>query len=67
MNNFELKNPTRIIFGKNTIPQIGRELSLNKITKVLLLAGGGSIHHNDVYKQVTNSLLKYKIEFIEHF
>ena len=41
MNNFEFKNPTKIIFGKNTIEKLEDEIP--KDAKVLLLYGGGSI------------------------
>lgn len=29
MNNFEFQNPTKIIFGKDTISKIGEEISKN--------------------------------------
>ena len=41
MNNFEYKNPVKIIFGKSSIPKIAGEIPQN--AKVLMLYGGGSI------------------------
>ncbi|APY12340.1 NADH-dependent alcohol dehydrogenase [Seonamhaeicola sp. S2-3] len=54
MNNFEFKNPTKIIFGKDTIKQVKEEIPTN--AKVLLLYGGGSIKKNGIYNQVKTAL-----------
>tara|TARA_R110002051_G_scaffold4124_1_gene21692 strand:- start:35177 stop:36376 length:1200 start_codon:yes stop_codon:yes gene_type:complete len=54
MNNFEFKNPTKIIFGKNTIEKLESEIP--KDAKVLLLYGGGSIKKNGIYDQVKKAL-----------
>ncbi|WNH10312.1 iron-containing alcohol dehydrogenase [Thalassobellus suaedae] len=54
MNNFEFKNPTKIIFGKNTIEKLENEIP--KDAKVLLLYGGGSIKKNGIYDQVKTAL-----------
>ena len=54
MNNFEFKNPTKIIFGKDTIKEIANEIPSN--AKVLLLYGGGSIKKNGIYDQVKTAL-----------
>ena len=61
MNNFEFKNPTKIIFGKNTIEKLESEIPSD--AKVLLLYGGGSIKKNGIYEQVKKALSK--IEVIE--
>ena len=61
MNNFEFKNPTKIIFGKDTIKNIENEIPKN--AKVLLLYGGGSIKKNGIYDQVTTALVN--VDFIE--
>ena len=65
MQNFVFHNPTKIIFGKKTIPSIGPETLLWG-NKCLLLYGGGSIKKNDVYGQVTSSLKETGLEIIEH-
>lgn len=62
MNNFEFKNPTKIIFGKNTIEKVQNEIP--KDAKVLMLYGGGSIKKNGIYNQVKAALKNYElIEF----
>ncbi|MEN8927986.1 MAG: iron-containing alcohol dehydrogenase [Flavobacteriales bacterium] len=57
MNNFELYNPTKIIFGKGEIEKIKNEIP--KEAKVLLLFGGGSIKKNGIYDQVSSALADY--------
>ena len=54
MNNFEFKNPTKIIFGKDSIKKINEEIPGD--AKVLLLYGGGSIKKNGIYNQVKETL-----------
>lgn len=57
MNNFELYNPTKIIFGKREIQKIKNEIP--KDAKVLMLFGGGSIKKNGIYEQVKDALGEY--------
>ncbi|OBX26463.1 NADP-dependent alcohol dehydrogenase [Gelidibacter algens] len=59
MNNFEFKNPTKIIFGKDTINKLTDEIP--KDAKVLLLYGGGSIKKNEIYDQVKSALAKVEV------
>ena len=59
MLNFELKNPTKILFGKDQIKNLEKELPKN--AKVLMLYGGGSIKQNGVYEQVKNALHGHKV------
>jgi NADP-dependent alcohol dehydrogenase len=59
MNNFEFKNPTKIIFGKNTIEKLKNEIP--KDSKVLLLYGGGSIKKNGIYEQVKTALTNFEL------
>ncbi|WP_282054920.1 iron-containing alcohol dehydrogenase [Maribacter luteus] len=62
MNNFDFKNPTKIIFGKDTIEKLKEEIPAN--AKVLMLYGGGSIKKNGIYDQVKTALSKIDtIEF----
>ena len=65
MKNFEYYNPTKIVFGKNTIDRIGNEIKGFGLRKVLLIAGGGSIKTNGVYDQVVRSLDRTEIERVE--
>lgn len=59
MNNFEFKNPTKIIFGKGSIEKLSNEIP--KDSKVLMLYGGGSIKKNGIYDQVKSALANMDI------
>ncbi len=65
--NFEFYNPTRILFGRNTLEQIAPCIQSRRIGKVLLLAGGGSIRDNGVYHAVSSSLRAAGIQWVEHW
>lgn len=65
MNNFVFHNPTKIIFGKGTISEIGKEIKTAGIKKVLLVYGGGSIKKNGVYDAVIKSLRENGIDWVE--
>jgi len=54
MRNFNFQNPTRILFGRGQIENIGDEIPAD--ARVLLVAGGGSIRENGVLEQVTKAL-----------
>ena len=65
MKNFVFHNPTKIIFGKDTIPSIGSETAaLGK--KALMIFGRGSIMKNGIYGLVTKSLQDAGLTVIEH-
>jgi len=55
MNSFQLYNPTRLVFGKGTVSQLG-ELGKPYGTRVLLVYGGGSIKRIGLYDQVLEQL-----------
>ncbi len=59
MLNFELYNPTNLIFGKGQIEKI--TALLPKDAKILLAYGGGSIFKNGVHKQVTAALQGFEV------
>lgn len=59
MNNFEFKNPTKIIFGKGQIDKLSKEIPLD--AKIMMLYGGGSIKKTGIYEQVTKALLGYNL------
>lgn len=65
MNSFSFHNPTRIHFGAGQISVIGKEIADAGLSRVLLIAGSGSIKTNGVYKQVTESLQKHGITWVE--
>jgi alcohol dehydrogenase YqhD (iron-dependent ADH family) len=56
MVNFDFRNPTRIIFGKGTVANLGPLVKEYQGSSVLLHFGGGSIKANGVYDAVKKSL-----------
>ncbi|NPV89087.1 iron-containing alcohol dehydrogenase [Coprothermobacteraceae bacterium] len=65
MRNFNFYNPTKILFGLGRVKEIGAEISNAGISKVLLVAGGGSIKQNGVYDAVVLSLKQHGISWVE--
>jgi hypothetical protein len=65
MENFVFHNPTKIIFGRQTIPLIGPETAAYG-SRVLLVYGCGSIKRNSIYRQVTDALEHAGAVVIEH-
>lgn len=59
ISNFSFYNPVKIIFGKDTIRLLSKNIPKN--AKVMITYGGGSIFKNTVYDQVKNALLGYEI------
>src|SRR5690554_686526 len=59
MQNFEFKNPTKILFGKGQIENLTNEIP--KDANILMLYGGGSIKKNGVYDQVTKALSGFRV------
>ena len=59
MNNFELYNPTNLIFGKDQIKKLSNLIPKN--SRVLLAYGGGSIKKNGIYDQVISALKKFTV------
>jgi NADP-dependent alcohol dehydrogenase len=59
MFNFEFQNPTRLVFGRQTISRL-KDL-VPSGSKVLLTYGGGSILKNGVHKQVREALQGFEI------
>lgn len=58
MENFTFANPVKIIFGKETIKNISKEIPQG--SKVLMTYGGGSIKKNGVYDQAVKALNGYE-------
>jgi NADP-dependent alcohol dehydrogenase len=59
MNNFDLYNPVKILFGEGKIEQLPLEIPKN--ATILLTYGGGSIKKNGVYTKILLSLKGYKV------
>jgi alcohol dehydrogenase YqhD (iron-dependent ADH family) len=65
MQDFTYQIPTRIVFGRGAVSQIG-ELAGEYGKKALFLYGRSSIKRTGVYDSVAGSLKKSKIAFVEH-
>lgn len=62
MNNFTFQNPTKLIFGRDTILKLTKEIPSDK--KIMITFGGGSVKQNGVYDQVISALKGHSfIEF----
>ncbi|MBC5838987.1 iron-containing alcohol dehydrogenase [Flavobacterium muglaense] len=59
MLNFELYNPTNLVFGKGQMEKLGSLVPAG--AKILLAYGGGSIFKNGIHEQVINNLKGYEI------
>ena len=59
MLNFELYNPTNLIFGKNQIEKLASQIPQH--AKILLAYGGGSIFKNGIYDQVIEQLKDFEV------
>jgi NADP-dependent alcohol dehydrogenase len=59
MNNFEFKNPTKVLFGKGKIENLATEIPKN--AKILMLYGGGSIKKNGIFNQVKAALSNHEV------
>jgi alcohol dehydrogenase YqhD (iron-dependent ADH family) len=65
MQNFVFHNPTKIIFGHNTVPSVGQETA--KLgDKALLVYGRSSIQRTGLHGQVLTSLDKAGVSIVEH-
>lgn len=65
MRNFVLENPTKIIFGRDTVAQIGPEARAFG-TSALLVHGRQSLKRSGLYEQICQSLLGSGMRIVEH-
>ncbi|MBR1418120.1 MAG: iron-containing alcohol dehydrogenase, partial [Synergistaceae bacterium] len=65
MENFVWHNPTKVLFGKDTVPELIKLMCDEKIKNVLVLYGGKAIFKNGAYAQVIKALSENKINFTE--
>lgn len=66
MEDFEFYNPTKIIFGKNSIDKIANELKKIQCKKVMILYLGDYLEKSGVIDKVTGILKNAGIEFITY-
>ena len=64
MLNFNFQVPTRILFGRDRINELGKEV-LKYGNRVLLVYGGGSITQNGIYDRVIQILNDQEISYLE--
>ena len=64
MNNFIWYNPTRILFGRGTHNEVGRETAAYS-RRILLLYGGESLKAAGTYGAITKSLTEAGVEYRE--
>lgn len=64
MKNFEFRNPTKIIFGKGTEKEVGKECA-RYAKKVLLHYGAGSVIRSGLLDKVKKSLEEAQVEYVE--
>lgn len=57
MLNFNFYNPTEIFFGEGQVDEITKAIPSE--AKVLVVYGGGSIHKNGIYEQVSAALSEF--------
>lgn len=60
IKNFVYQNPTKLIFGKDKIKSLAKEVAKYG-KKVLLVYGGGSIKRNGIYDQIQEELKEFEI------
>jgi alcohol dehydrogenase YqhD (iron-dependent ADH family) len=64
MENFIFQNATRIVFGKGTEAQVGKETAAHS-RKVLLHYGSGSIKKSGLYDAVCKSLTEAGVKWVD--
>ena len=64
MNSFYYYNPTKLVFGKDSVEQL-KNLIDHSHNKILLHYGGGSIKKSGLYDKVYNLLKEMDIEIFE--
>lgn len=63
MNNFVWHNPTELIFGQDTVKELGPRLKADGVKGVLLVYGGKGTFKSGAYEQVTDMLNSAGISF----
>ncbi|MEC9484410.1 MAG: iron-containing alcohol dehydrogenase [Candidatus Izemoplasma sp.] len=65
MKNFVYHSPTKILFGKDQINELGHLLTNNNVSKMLLVYGRKSIKENGIYDAILNTVNALNIELYE--
>lgn len=64
MKNFDYCAPTRVVFGKDTVEQVGRLVAEQGCKKVLIHYGGGSAKRSGLLNRVAASLTQAGIAYV---
>lgn len=64
MENFDFRNPTKIVFGRGTEERVGAETAAYS-KKILLHYGGGSIKASGLYGRIAASLKAAGVEWVD--
>lgn len=59
MQNFELYNPVKLIFGKGEISKLKENIPEG--SRIMMIYGGGSIKKNGIYNQVISALKDFEV------
>lgn len=65
MLDFQYYSPTRVVFGRNAVKELGKLLKAKNRKKVLLHYGGGSVKKNGVFDAVVEQLKAAAIDYVE--
>ncbi|MDE6108466.1 MAG: iron-containing alcohol dehydrogenase, partial [Oscillospiraceae bacterium] len=65
MVNFNYYTPTKVVFGKGTLAEVGEQVKAFGGTKVLIHYGGGSVKRTGVLDRVKAALEDAKIPYVE--
>ena len=65
MLDFQYYSPTRVVFGRNAVNELGNLLKARNRKKVLLHYGGGSVKKNGVFDAVVDQLKAAEIDYVE--
>lgn len=61
MLNFEIVNPTKVIFGKDQLNALPRVLKENNARKLMLVFGGGSVKRTGLFDKILNELKEFEL------
>lgn len=61
MENFEVINPTRIVFGKNQLGRLSELLNAHRVKKVMITYGGGSVKKTGLLNQILTELNSFEV------
>lgn len=61
MENFEVVNPTRILFGKNQLTRLPELLEELNVKNILLVYGGGSIKKIGLFDELISKLTDFEV------